>query len=144
VWQAHLTRFDSSEQGTFGRLSFDGSPEKFFVGELPWRGNAPSVSCIPAGTYKCVWTYSTRFKRKMYLVAPVLGRSGIRIHAANLMGDSTRGLKSQLNGCLAIGEKLGTIDGQKALLLSRPALYRLESLLRGNSFELEITECFNG
>lgn len=134
--RATLLRLESSDQGTFGRLTIDGCVEKFFTGELPWRDNAPNASCIPAGAYRCVWTHSARFGRSMYLVAPVIGRAGIRIHAANLMGAPP--FRAQLNGCLALGERLGTIDGQKALLLSRPAVGRFERLLSGRTFELEI------
>lgn len=137
--QAHLTRFETSDQGTFGRLSIDGYSEKFFTGELPWRENASNVSCIPAGKYRGAWTYSARFRRMMYLVAPVLERAGIRIHPANLMGANPP-YRAQLNGCISLGEKLGWIDKQKAVLLSAPALRRFETLMAGRPFELEIID----
>lgn len=74
----------------------------------------------------------------MYLVGPVDRRTGIRIHAANLMGDAKKGYKCQLNGCIALGEKLGWIGKQKAVLVSRPAIRRLEKLTEGKPFQLEI------
>jgi len=74
----------------------------------------------------------------MYLVNGVKDRAGIRIHSANLMGDDTKGYKRQLNGCIALGERLGSIDKQKALLLSAPAIRHFETLLNGEPFELEI------
>ena len=138
--RALLQRLETSNHGTFGRLSIDGVSQKFFTGELPWRENLSNVSCIPAGRYRCVWTLSARFRRHLYLVAPVLGRAGIRIHAANLCGDSSLGLRSQLNGCVALGERLGSIDGQRAVLLSQPAMRKFESLLAGRPFELEVTD----
>lgn len=128
--KATLKRLESTVQGTFGRLTIDGLAEKFFTVELPWRDNAPNVSCIPLGSYRCVWTYSPRFKRMLYLVAPVLGRSGVRIHPANLA--------SQLNGCIALGERMGWIEGKKAVLLSVPAVRRLERLTKGEAFSLEV------
>ena len=134
--RAILQRLETGDQGTFGRLTLGGLA--LFTGELPWRDNASNVSCIPPGSYRCVWTYSNRFKRNMYLVAPVVGRAGIRIHAANLMGDATLGFRSQLNGCVSLGERLGTIASQRALLLSTPALRRFEALTRGKPFELEV------
>lgn len=134
--RAVLTRIESSDQGTFGVLSVAGVT--FFTGELPWRENASNVSCIPTGVYRCQWTYSPRFRRKMYLVDPVPRRTGIRKHAANFMGDVKKGLKAQLNGCIALGERLGWINGQKALLLSTPAMRRFESLMGGKPFELEV------
>jgi hypothetical protein len=43
-----------------------------------------------------------------------------------------------LNGCIAIGEKLGWMSGQKALLLSAPAVRRFETHMNKQPFELEI------
>ena len=131
-----LTRLDQSAQGTFGR--FSAGALSLYTGELPWLENAPSVSCIPAGTYRCVWTNSPRFGRPMYLVDGVRSRAGIRFHAANLMGAAP--YRSQLNGCIALGERLGHLDGQKALLLSAPAIRRFEQHFAGKPFTLEITD----
>lgn len=135
-----LTRLESSDQGTFGTIIVpDGDwVHYFYTGELAWRDNASNVSCIPPGLYRCTWTYSPRFKRQMYLVDGVKDRGGIRKHSANFMGDDTKGYRRQLNGCIALGEKLGWIEGQKALLLSAPAVRRFEALLAGQPFELEI------
>lgn len=135
---AYLERQETSDEGTFGVLHFDG--EVVFTGELPDRGNAPNLSCIPAKMYEVHWTYSPAFKRMMYLVTGVEGRSGIRIHPANLMGDRTKGMKSHLYGCIALGERLGHIRKQKALLVSRPAVWTLEQWGKGKPFELEIVD----
>jgi len=56
------------------------------------------------------------------------------------MGDASLGLKCQLNGCIALGERLGYLDGQKALLLSQPAVRRMEEYFRGGPFLLEIRD----
>jgi hypothetical protein len=141
MMRALLERHETGDQGTFGRLTLGALT--LFTGELPWRENAANVSCIPPGMYRCTWTFSARFKRKMYLVAPVIGRAGIRKHAANLMGDVRKGFKAQLNGCIALGERLGWIDGQKALLLSAPAMRKLETLTQGQTFEMEVRECWD-
>lgn len=133
-----LTRHDHGDQGTFGVLVAKG--KKFFTGELPWRNNESNFSCIPVGSYYARWTWSARFKRKMYEITPVGKRAGIRAHSANLMGDTRKGFKSQLNGCIAPGEKLGYIDGQKAVLLSAPAIRTLEALMEYKTFRLEITD----
>jgi hypothetical protein len=135
---ATLERLETSDQGTFGRLYAHGVA--FFTGELPWRDNAPSISCVPAGTYSCVFTHSPRFGRRLYLVDRVPARSGIRVHPANFMGDPRKGFRSQLNGCIALGERLGWMAGQKVVLLSAPAVRRLESILGGRPFELEIRD----
>ena len=133
---ALLTRLETSDEGTFGQ--FVAGILGLVSGELPWRDNAPSISCIPVGTYSCSWTLSPRFKRPLYLVAGVRARAGIRFHPANLMGAAP--LRSQLNGCIALGEKFGWIDGQKALLLSAPALRKFETYFGGRPFILEIRE----
>lgn len=135
---ALLTREDQSDQGTFGRLTCEALT--LFTGELPWRENASSVSCIPAGTYNAVVTYSPRFGRGLYLVGAVPSRTGIRIHPANFVGDASKGFHCQLNGCIAVGEKLGWMDKQKVVLLSQPALRRLESVCRRRPFQLEIRD----
>lgn len=136
-----LVRHDSSLEGTFGKITVDDLT--LFTGELPWINNEQDISCIPEGEYDCQWTYSPRFKRYMYLVFPVDGRLGIRIHSANLMGDRFTGFKCQLNGCIAMGEKLGWLDGQKALLVSKPAIRRFENYLNKENFRLEIINGFD-
>ena len=132
-----LTRLETSEQGTFGVLRTQGF--RAYSGELPWRENLPNISCIPVGLYRCVWTFSPRFKRHMYLVDGVEERTGVRIHSANLMGATTKGFRAQLNGCIALGEKLGTIGRQKALLISAPAMRIFETKMNKQTFLLEVT-----
>lgn len=133
-----LERLESGNQGTFGRLL--GKNFSFFSGELPWRENASNISCIHAGVYHCVPTYSPMLRTTAYLVSNVHGRSGIRIHAANFMGSKLMGLHCQLNGCIALGEKMGIMDGQKAILISRPAVKRFEMLMKLKPFVLEIKD----
>lgn len=139
---ATLTRLDQSDQGTFGH--FVAGRLALISGELPERGNAPNYSRVPAGAYWAGFTYSPHFGRCVYLLSPTAPRAGIRLHAANFMGDSRRGYRTQLNGCIAVGEKLGWMDGQKALLLSAPAVRRLETYFAGRPFQLEIRENFRG
>lgn len=131
-----IERFESTDHGTFGRIEFEG--HSFYTLELPWRDNRNDISCIPSGQYVCRITKSPRFKRDMYLVEGVQGRFGIRIHSANLAGDTTKGLRSHLNGCIAIGESRGTMGRQKALLQSQPAVRKFEELLDRKPFILEV------
>lgn len=135
---ATLHRLETSDAGTFGILHF--GSDFVFSGELPWRHNEPNVSCIPPGLYRVLWTWSPAFKRKMYLVSRVAGRSGIRIHPGNYMGARDKGYKSHLYGCIALGEQLGWMDAQRALLISRPAVSRLEAWGNCKTFELEIVD----
>ena len=62
------------------------------------------------------------------------------MHPANLMGDASKGFRSQLNGCIALGERLGWMEGQKCILLSAPAVRRVETYFGGRPFLLEIRE----
>lgn len=133
-----LQRMESSDEGTFGILYLDGV--RLFTGELPWRDNDNNTSCIPAGKYKAVMTFSSRFRKRLYLVAPVENRAGIRIHPANRMGDKSLGYVSELLGCIALGEKIGWINKQKAVLLSMPAVRRLERYMKNQAFILEIKD----
>jgi hypothetical protein len=135
-----LTRIESSDQGTFGKIAFGGIT--LFTGELPWLENAANVSSIPTGIYPCRPTFSPRFKRQMILVDGVPDRTGVRIHSANFMGRAPA-WRAQLNGCIAIGERLGVMDGQKALLLSAPAVRRFEAAMGESVFELEVRNGFS-
>lgn len=85
-----------------------------------------------------VWAWSPRLRRFTYRLLSVPRRSGILKHSANFMGDVSMGFRAQLNGCIALGERIGVMDGQRALLVSAPAVRRFESLMAGRSFELEI------
>lgn len=134
---AVLDRLDSSNQGTFGRMWTSGL--ELYSGELPDRNNAPNVSCLPQpGLHRVIWTFSPRFRRCMYLLLGTAPRAGIRAHPANLMGDIAKGWRAQLNGCIALGERLGWLGRQKALLLSAPAVRRFETHMGHRPFLLEI------
>jgi len=139
-----LRRVDSGDQGVFGTLTAEGF--RCFTGELPWRDNAslkscvPSASYIPPGRYRVIWTPSPRLRKNTYRLLGVPNRSGILIHSSNLMGDRSLGYKAQLLGCISLGERIGFIAGQKALLISRPAVRRFEEVMQHKPFTLEVTD----
>lgn len=139
-----ITRLESSPHGTFGILQFVRPTkdadwlESFYTGELPWLDNASGKSCIPVGTYRVRKTIWIGKNKPVYMLDNVPKRQGILIHSANFMGDREKGLKSQLYGCIALGEKLGTMEGQKALLVSSPAIRRFQDMMNWEDFELEI------
>jgi len=135
---AVLTRTKTGPEGTFGVFTAEG--RSFVTGELPDKGNAAELSCIPAGKYVCKWTFSNRFKREMYQVCDVPGRTGIRFHSANLMGDESAGFKSEVQGCIALGGALGVVRGQKGIVGSRSATEQFESLMGGEDFQLTIVD----
>lgn len=135
-----IVRTKFTDQGTFGVLEID---HQFFcfTGELPWRDNKEEVSCIPEGVYQVEWRLSPKFG-ECYHVENVQARSNILIHAANFMGDRGLGYRSDLLGCIALGEKLGVKPGvvqtQIMLLQSRPALNRFIDEMAKASFSLTI------
>lgn len=132
---AVLTRYYTSDEGTVG--NFESPGFHCFTIELPWRGNRKGQSCIPAGSYICNWRYSAKHGL-CYHVEDVPGRTDIEIHAANWAGDSSKGLKVQLLGCLAPGRQIGTLEGQTAALNSRDALDGLEDALKREPFLLTV------
>mgnify|MGYP001580894019 CR=1 FL=1 len=93
-----LQRYPFRPDSTMGELSVNGAAECFTM-ERPWLDNAPEVSCIPAGSYEVVKTFSGHFKRMMPLLVDVPNRSEIRIHPANWV--------TQLEGCIAVGVQHG-------------------------------------
>ena len=54
------------------------------------------------------------------------------------MGDESKGLKSQVQGCIALGRSIGTIVGQKAVTSSRDALAAFVADLEKQPFRLHI------
>lgn len=133
---ALLTRTQSGIDGKFGFLEV--GRLSFRTGELPWRFNEKNVSCIPAGDYKCAWTYSPQFKRHTYQVLDVPGRNGIRFHAANYFASKNSEFLSQVYGCIGLGHIVGTSMGQKMLLRSKQAMDSFEKYLGGEPFTLRI------
>lgn len=136
---AQLLRQPSADEGTEGRLLVPGVGFACFTLELPWRDNAPCVSCIPCGEYPCVVAQSPRFGR-VYHVRDVPGRTAILIHRGNLAGDVSQGLKSNVEGCILLGEKRGTLHGQRAVLVSRATVRRLMAATGGAPLHLTISE----
>lgn len=71
--------------------------------ERGWRDNQSNVSCVPEGTYTLKYEYSPRFRKNLWELYGVPGRSECKFHAANYW--------RQLNGCIALGNKHVDIDG---------------------------------
>jgi hypothetical protein len=78
--------------------------------EDPWRDNQKGISCIPVGTYRCIFSMSQRFQKLMPELLNVPGRTGIRIHAGNTTADT--------EGCPLVGmsrDRDTILYSQKAL-----------------------------
>lgn len=100
--------------------------------ERPWLDNKPNISCIPTGTYTCIWAYMHDMKEWHYQVQNVPGRTGIFIHELNYV--------SQTNGCIGLGNSYQDIngDGNLDVLNSRATLKQFESLGAKQSILLTI------
>jgi hypothetical protein len=123
-----LLRFCHAPFGTFGRMTID--EQWIWTVERPWLDNAPFVSCIPIGTYRCG---PRRFYRRGYdaiEIRDVPGRTHILFHRANL--------PSQLAGCVAPNSELGCIEGAWAGIDSASAFRLLMAHYGGREFDLTI------
>jgi hypothetical protein len=128
-----LQRLLSDEQGTLGKLL------SFWTLELPWEDNATGQSCIPAGTYKVVWSLSPRLKKYTYEILGVPKRAGIRIHGGNYAGNEPDFISHSL-GCPLLGMKTGTMKGQRAVMASQIAVQRFITAMNKETFLLEIRD----
>lgn len=126
----------TDDEGTLGVLEI--GPLKLYTLELPDRNNAGSRSCIPAGSYPVRWTRSPRLKKYTYEILNVPGRAGIRIHGGNFAGDVSKGYISHSLGCPLLGERVGRVNGQRAVLNSRSAVAKFERYMDGKPFTLEV------
>lgn len=133
-----LTRGPSTDHGTRGLLIVDG--QMFHAFELPWKSNKANVSCIPTGSYNCIWHHSPRFGW-VYKVLNVPNRTNILIHVGNWAGNEAKGFKSNTEGCILLGSKKGTDTyGQKTVWSSGAALKRFYSIMKKKPFKLVIKD----
>jgi len=138
-----MYRFGSTDEGTFGLMTVDG---KFWHSlELPDRENKPNISCVPIGKYTVKQRYSPSFRKNLYEVKSVRGRSYILIHGANFAGDEKKGFQTHLQGCITLGKQIGRANNkyknkQRCVFSSRVAINEFEAHLNREPFELEIKE----
>lgn len=100
--------------------------------ELPDRGNAQNVSCIPPGKYQGYYRSSPSNGPVVELLN-VPGRSYIQIHRGSFL--------SNTRGCILVGMGLGFIDEDDIpdLRESQRALEKILSLIpKEGTFEVEI------
>ena len=145
--QVKLIRRETGPAGTFGVLYAPDCSAIFYTGELPRDagnisvGNERGTDCIPAGTYACEVVESAKFKAvggKGYHVTNVPGRTGILIHPGNWCGDKSKGLKSDVEGCILLGLGICELRGQRAITDSRAAVKAFIEDMGGRNFELTI------
>lgn len=126
---AEIIRLEESGEATLGVLRVDGRLFCLTL-ELPDRGNAPDVSRIPEGRYRCAPVDSPRFGRAI-AVRDVPGRDHILFHPGNTAADT--------RGCILPGTRPGRMDGRRAVLESASAMRALLEAAGGRDFELLVT-----
>jgi hypothetical protein len=105
--QVIVNRFKITDDYSLGHCYIKyGEGNSVYVGcslERGWRDNQNMISCVPEGTYPLKLDYSPKFKKKLWELYCVPGRSECKFHVANYW--------RQLNGCIALGNKHIDIDG---------------------------------
>ena len=139
--EVKLFRMKRSDQGTFGMLIAPGF--QCYTGELPWRENERNISCIPPGEYEVRIRISPKYGQ-VYHIKDVPNRSFILIHSGNWCGDTSKGYRTHVNGCILLGQKRGLLLGQLAVLNSRITLRRFMDSVALEPFKLNIFENFMG
>ena len=95
--------------------------------ERGWRDNQNNVSCVPPGKYPLKLEWSPRFRKELWELYDVPGRSECKFHAANYW--------MQLNGCIALGNKVKDInhDGYPDITSSRLTMTKFHNMLAGQT-----------
>lgn len=105
--QVIVNRFKVEDDYSLGHCYIKyGEGNSVYVGcslERGWRDNQSNISCVPEGTYPLKYENSPRFRKHLWELYDVPGRSECKFHAANYW--------RQLNGCIALGNKHKDIDG---------------------------------
>lgn len=121
-----LERFCYSPLGTFGRIL----QLNLYTVERPWVGNKREKSCVTASEYTCRRVDSPHFGI-VFELQNVQDREHILIHKGNTSSD--------VRGCIAVGNYLGAIGNDWAVLDSAGAFRKLMEVQRDvDSFTLTI------
>ena len=124
-----LQRFvEDYEAPTFGRLMF--SSFSCYTVERPWLQNRPWVSCIPPGCYQLRRRMFNRGKPEPYEtleICEVPNRTHILLHIGNV--------SRHVQGCVALGRRLGCVGHEWAVLDSRPTFSAFWSAIENSQDE---------
>lgn len=95
--------------------------------ERGWRDNQKNVSCVPEGEYDLKLEWSPRFKKELWELYGVPGRSETKFHVSNYW--------QQLEGCIALGRKHKDInkDGDPDVTSSRDVMREFHEKMSGQS-----------
>ena len=141
-----IDRNDSTDQGTLGDATLHNVAGVLlwsaFSIELPWRDNAPEVSCVPPGSYIARVVPSGRFGYPVYQLVDVPNRTACELHDGNWAGDVSMGYRSDVEGCTVFGTQAGQLAPpgkplQLAVMNSDVARKALMAATGGADIEVE-------
>lgn len=125
-----IVRYAYTDQGTFGKLTYNDFT--CYTVERPWANNEADKSCIPEGDYTIQKYNSPKFGDVFAVTGGTVtlfpdnkhARSAILIHPANV--------KSDLEGCIGLGDALGYVKSQWAVLNSAYTLNKFKAVVADN------------
>ena len=132
-----------SDLGTKGTISENGIKICDTL-ELHEENNKKRESHIPVGKYLCKIVNSPKFG-KVYEITNVPNRGNILIHSGNFAGDTDKGYKSDVLGCVELGNGYGVIEyapGKKqfGILKSKLTFKLFMQYMKDLPFYLEVKE----
>lgn len=137
--EVFIQRGKGDDQGTIGLLKIPALEWGCFVNELPDRSNERGFSRINPGRYLVRWHNSPKFGLVPWL-QQVPERSAILMHSGNFAGDTRKGWRSDVLGCIEFGYKVAMMNGQRAVLNSRSTRDTFTRLMGGMEFYLTISD----
>lgn len=96
------------DQGAFGVMLFDDIPFAITL-ERTYKEGSNQVTKIPQGIHRCTKSFYNKGGYPTFEIH-IPGHSRILFHKANK--------EEELDGCVAIGEEFGVLDGKPAILRS--------------------------
>ncbi len=127
-----LIRLEETEQGTIGVLKINKTVFCFTL-EPPDLENRVNKSSIPAQQYT-VKPYSSQNYPDIYEIINVPDRSYVLFHPGNTVDNTA--------GCILLGESLGKLQGDRAVLNSGKTFNKFRNILRNEDHHLTITEVY--
>lgn len=133
-----VERFNSGSDDTLGRVFIGGKLMCFSIEDEKRAVKVKGETRIPAGTYKVGLRHSPKFSPKfgheMLWVKDVPGFEYILIHTGNTEKDT--------EGCLIVGDTLGSLNGKRAVLNSKKAYNKIypiisEAVKRGEDVSIK-------
>ena len=135
--EVYMNELVSDDQGTISVLAVPAFKWSCFINELPERGNERNISRIRGGEYPARFV-NTPKHGDVYLLEKVPDRSAILMHSGTYAGDTTKGWKSDVLGCLEFGLKVVVLNGQRGVVNSRSTRDTFQKLLNSEDFNLII------